>query len=468
MDSGWRYRVSSVTGVVLLTAIAVALVNNTTIQSVATTVPLLSRLPTDPPTGSEFTFELLVTVAIVASVFLPLYKPRPRRILDAVALAQKRVLVAVLVLATIGYFDYTYRLPRLTVVLVTPLLLVALPAWFVWIRKRPSSDGERTIIVGDDLQFIETVTSEVDETFLGYLCPTNIVTTPEQSMAIADGGIQSNGLERLGGLSRIEDVLVEYDVDTVVLAFEYADRAEFFGALDACYEYGVRARVHRDHTDSVLTASDGVGTLVDVEIEPWDIQDYVLKRAFDIVFATVGLVVLSPVIIGIAVAIKLDDGGSILYTQERTAVFGEAFNIYKFRSMSPGEASAEPAEDEENSRVTDVGKIVRRTHLDEVPQLWSILVGDMSVVGPRAVWTAEETLLEADTQAWRQRWFVKPGLTGLAQVNDIKSTNPSEKLRLDLKYIRQQSFWFDIGLVIRQIWKVATDVVATMNEIARR
>ncbi len=166
MDSGWRYRVASVAGVVVLTAAAVALVNNATIQSIAATIPVFNRLPTDPPTGSEFTFELLVTIAVVVSVFLPLYKPRPRRILDAIALAQKRVLVAVLVLATIGYFDYTYRLPRLTVVLVTPLLLVALPAWFVWIRKRPSSNGERTIVVGDDLKVIEEVASEVDGTLL--------------------------------------------------------------------------------------------------------------------------------------------------------------------------------------------------------------------------------------------------------------------------------------------------------------
>ncbi|RKS83247.1 lipopolysaccharide/colanic/teichoic acid biosynthesis glycosyltransferase [Haloarcula quadrata] len=463
MDSGWRYRVASVAGVAVLTAVAITLINNATIQSTATTIPIFDRLPTDPPTGSEFTFELLVTIAVVVSVFLPLYKPRPRRILDTVVLAQKRVLVAVLVLATIGYFDYTYRLPRLTVVLVTPLLLLALPAWFVWIRKRPSSNGERILVVGDDLQVIEEVASAVDGTLLGYLCPTSVVTTTERTEAIADGGLSANGLERLGGLSRIEDVLVEYDIDTVVLAFEHADRAEFFGALDACYEYGVGAKVHRNHTDSVLTASDEVGTLVDVEIEPWDIQDYILKRAFDIVFATVGLVVLSPVIVGIAVAIKMDDGGPILYTQERTAVFGEAFNIYKFRSMAPGGESATPVEDEKNNRITAVGKVLRRTHLDETPQLWSILVGDMSVVGPRAVWTAEESLLEADTQSWRQRWFVKPGLTGLAQVNNIESTNPSEKLRLDLKYIRKQSFSFDVKLVIRQIWKVLGDILTAVQ-----
>ncbi|KAA9398366.1 sugar transferase [Haloarcula sp. CBA1130] len=470
MDSGWRYRVASVTGVVLLTAIAVALVNNATFQTIATTVPLLSRLPTDPPTGSEFTFELLVTAVVVTSVFLPLYKPRPRRILDAVALAQKRVLVAVLVLATIGYFDYTYRLPRLTVVLVTPLLLVALPAWFVWIRERPSSDGERTIIVGDDVDIINEIAGEVEGTLLGYLCPTTVV-TPQDHVppAIADGGVQPNGFDRLGGLSRIEDVLVEFDIDTVVLAFEHADRAEFFGALDACYEHGVNARVHREHTDSVLTANTSAGTLVDVKIEPWDIQDYILKRAFDIVFATAGLVILSPIIIGIATAIKIDDGGSILYRQDRTAVFGETFPIYKFRSM------VENAEDETGAtisdedaggidpRVTSVGRILRQTHLDEIPQLWSILRGDMSVVGPRP----ERPELDSDIQTgvvdWQKRWFVKPGLTGPAQVNDVTGKEPGEKLRYDLEYVRKQSFSYDMKLVARQIWSVLIDIIFSLK-----
>jgi lipopolysaccharide/colanic/teichoic acid biosynthesis glycosyltransferase len=465
MDSGWRYRVASVAGVVVLTAVAIALVNNATIQSIATTIPILSRLPTDPPTGPEFTIELLVTIAVVVSVFLPLYKPRPRRILDAIALAQKRVLVAALVLATIGYFDYSYKLPRLTVVLVTPLLLVALPAWFVWIRKRPSSNGERTIVVGDNLQVIEEVASEVNGTLLGYLCPTSVITTIEQTEAIADGGTNPSGLERLGGLSRIEDVLVEYDIDTVVLAFEHADRAEFFGALDACYEYGVNAKVHRDHADSVLTASGGVGTLVDVEIEPWDIQDYILKRAFDIAFASAGLIALSPVIVGIVVAIKLEDGGSILYRQDRTAVFGETFSIYKFRSMienAEDETGAKISDEDAGGvdpRVTSVGRVLRQTHLDEIPQLWSILRGDMSVVGPRP----ERPELDSDIQTgvvdWQKRWFVKPGLTGPAQVNHVTGKEPGEKLRYDLEYVRDQSFSYDMKLVSRQIWSVIIDII---------
>ena len=98
--------------------------------------------------------------------------------------------------------------------------------------------------------------------------------------------------------------------------------------------------------------------------------------------------------------------------------------------------------------------------MDEVPQVWTSLTGDMSVVGPRAAWTDEEQLLEAETDSWRKRWFVKPGLTGLAQINDAKSTDPEAKLRYDIRYIREQSFSTDVMIVIRQLWKVAVDVVA--------
>jgi len=383
-----------------------------------------------------------------------------------VALTQKRVLVAMLTLAAVGYFDYTYRLPRTTLIAITPLLLVVLPAWFVWIRRRPTGDAKRAIIVGDDPDTVEALAADTEIPPMGYLCPTSAFradVTSDPVAAVADGGFKLGNLDRLGGLSRIEDVLVEYDVDTAVLAFEHTDRAEFFGALDACYEHGVEVLVHRDHADRVLTADTDVGTLVNVNVEPWDIQDHMLKRGFDVVFAVVGLVVLSPVICGIALAIKLEDGGSILYSQDRTAVFGETFNVFKFRSMVPEGESVKPVDDEVNDRITRVGHVLRQTHLDEIPQLWSILVGDMSLVGPRAVWTEEESLLEAQERSWRKRWFVKPGLTGLAQVNGAKSTNPEEKLRYDLQYVKQQSFTYDLKLVVRQIWKVGLDVVSAIG-----
>ena len=466
MDTGWRYRIASVLGVAVLTAAGTVAVNNGAVQSAAASVPILSRLPTDPPSGAEVSFEVLLTAAVVVGAFVPLYRPRPRRILDVIALAHKRVLVAVFALATIGYFDYTYRLPRLTLLLLTPILFVVLPLWFIWLRQ-PDTEPERAVVVGDDVGTIQQVVAAVDTPLLGCLCPTTALTVANASggsaRVIADGGAgEGASVDRLGGLSRIEDVLVEYDVDTAVLAFAEADRAEFFGALDACYEHGVDAKAHRDHADMVLTAGGSAGPLVDVEIEPWDVQDHILKRGFDVAFSLFGLVVLSPVILCIAAAIKLEDGGSILYSQERTAVFGETFDVYKFRSMVPDGESATPVDDDENDRITRVGGVLRKTHFDEIPQLWSILRGEMSVVGPRAVWVEEEYLLEDKSEMWRKRWFVKPGLTGLAQINDVSSLEPEGKLRYDLQYVRDQSFQYDLQIVARQLWKVLRDVRDTI------
>jgi lipopolysaccharide/colanic/teichoic acid biosynthesis glycosyltransferase len=100
---------------------------------------------------------------------------------------------------------------------------------------------------------------------------------------------------------------------------------------------------------------------------------------------------------------------------------------------------------------------LRQTHLDEIPQLWSVLVGDMSVVGPRPERPEIDADIETGVSDWSQRWFVKPGLTGLAQINSVTGTEPQKKLRYDIEYIRKQSFWFDMRIVVRQVWMVLVD-----------
>ena len=465
MNGGWRYRATSVLGTATLAFLAVVLANAPLTQAGLGMVPVLQTVVTGGATGAELTFEAGTATAIVLAAMAPLYKPRPRRILDIWMDAIRRTVLAVLALATIGYFDYTYRLPRATLVATGGLLLVALPLWFVVIRRRPAGNGERTVVIGDDPETMRDILSAVDRSVLGYVSPPTAYTGSEslepEQLGYADGGTAQvrtlDELPCLGGLSRLDEVLVDHDIDTAVLAFARPDRAEFFGALDTCYEYGVAAKVHRDHADIVLTSDVAGGELVEVDLEPWDWQDHIVKRVFDIVFAGVGLLVLSPLIAAIALAIKLDDGESVLYSQERTASFGDTFTVYKFRSMTPGYEDENPGE--EGNRVTRIGRFLRQTHLDEIPQLWSILIGDMSVVGPRAAWTTEEVLLEDKVDAWRKRWFVKPGLTGLAQVNNASSEAPKEKIRYDIEYIRQQSFWFDMQIVIRQIWTVLVDVV---------
>ncbi len=475
MVSSFRYRIVSIIGAAVLATIALLFANLQAVQEVSMAIPVYSRLPITTLENDTLVLSLVTVLLVQLAALLPLFKPRPRRVQDTIMLAQERVLLAAFALATIGYFDYTYRLPRTTLVLTTAFSLVLLPAWFVVIR-RERVDDRRTLVVGDDPGLIATCIRAVDGEPLGYVAPNWIAregsSEPSEPLT-ADGGAQggpvldggtlevadATELGRLGGLSRLDDVLVTHEVGAAVLAFRRTDRGEFFGALETCYANGVTAMVHRDHVRSVLTREEDRGELVRVQLEPLDWQDQAIKRTFDVGFSLVALVILAPVMLAIAAAVKLDSPGPALYAQERTASLGETFTVYKFRTMVMGGESDEPTEDHENDRITRVGNFLRKTHLDEIPQLWSILVGDMSVVGPRAAWTDEEARLESDLAEWRKRWFVKPGLTGFAQVNDASSVEPKRKLEYDVHYIRRQSFWFDVKILVRQFWQVGVDVV---------
>ena len=461
MDSGWRYRVGSVAGTAVIVTLAVGFANLSAVQAAFSHVPYFGRPAPEILTNDAFSVALLTTLVVLLASMWPLFKPRPRRMLDTILLTQRRVLLAMVGLAALGYFNYSYRLPRSTVMLTTATLLVALPLFMTAIRRRPRSSS-RAVIIGDDLESMRAILEASDLPIVGYVSPPSPYEhDPQQAsdVQVTDGGAADrlNELQPLGGFARLEDVLLEYDIDTALLAFGDTDREEFFGTLELCHDHGVAALVHREHADHVLTTDTGGGELVKIDLEPLDWQDHVIKRAFDTAFAGVALLALAPVSLLIAVAIKLDDCGPILYGQERTAAFGNTFTIYKFRSMTP--ATEDIAPESEGDRVTRVGRVLRKTHFDEIPQLWTILTGKMSVVGPRAVWTDEETLLETETARWRKRWFIKPGLTGLAQINDATSADPQVKLRYDLEYIRKQSFWFDLKIVIRQLWQVGTDAV---------
>lgn len=461
MLKGHVYRITAAVGVGLLTGLAVGVANLPISQRLITTyVPVFWRLDPQPLHGSDILFATVLTMGIVLVCLLPVCKPRPWRILDVIFVAQKRVIVAGLALATLGYFNYSYRLPRATLTMTIGVLVVLIPAWFVWIRQRPSTDAGRAVLIGDDPDQIRGLLARTDLPYVGYLSSSRVFEPADPQRAVTDGGMRAR---RLGGLSRIGDVFVDHDIDTAVLAFREPDRGEFFGALDACFAHGVTAKVPRQFADSVLSYDQRDAALVDVAVEPWDVQDYVVKRVFDLAFATIGLLLLSPVMVVIAIAIYLDDGTPVVYRQIRTSGFGESFTVHKFRSMTPADASPVPTAD--HDRITRIGAFLRQTHLDEIPQLWTILLGRMSVVGPRAVWVEEEDLLEADldTAQWRKRWFVKPGLTGLAQVNDAGSERPHEKLRYDLEYIRTQSFTYDVKLVVRQLWMVWGDVLDTLR-----
>ncbi len=175
----------------------------------------------------------------------------------------------------------------------------------------------------------------------------------------------------------------------------------------------------------------------------------IIKRAFDIVSSGIALILLSPLLLIASLAIKLSDGGPVLYKQTRLTKDGKEFKILKFRSMrvdAEKDGVARLSNGENDDRITPVGKIIRRLRFDEMPQLWNILVGDMSVVGPRPERPEIAKIYCEKMPDFQLRLQVKAGLTGYAQVYGRYNTDPYEKLEFDLLYINNMSIFVDLQL----------------------
>lgn len=181
------------------------------------------------------------------------------------------------------------------------------------------------------------------------------------------------------------------------------------------------------------------------------------KRLLDIILCIIAAIVAIPVTVIICVFVVLESNGNPIYSQERLGRYGKTFTLYKIRSMRCDAEKNGPQWAEKNDvRVTNIGKFIRKTRIDELPQLYNILKGDMAIVGPRperAVFTYE---FEKSITGFTNRLQVKPGLTGLAQVNGGYDLTPSEKLNWDLKYIEERSFLKDLKIILKTVLVVLT------------
>jgi lipopolysaccharide/colanic/teichoic acid biosynthesis glycosyltransferase len=187
----------------------------------------------------------------------------------------------------------------------------------------------------------------------------------------------------------------------------------------------------------------------------------VAKRAFDVFLSATGLLLSAPLWLAIAIAVKVEDGGPVFFAQDRTGKFGRTFRALKFRSMHP-DAEARSGAIQATAgdpRVTRVGRLLRATAMDELPQLWNILRGDMSFVGPRALRPGE---IEAEgggrlvrleeVPGFEHRITVRPGLTGLAQIYAPRDVPRRQKFRYDKVYVRKRSWMLDVRLILLSFW----------------
>lgn len=222
--------------------------------------------------------------------------------------------------------------------------------------------------------------------------------------------------------------------------------------LKYCYERSIRIYVAPEVTDILLRGAEGLHTFdtpfLLLRNHGLSFEQRIMKRAMDLVISFVLLLISSPFMLLTALAIKAEDRGPALFKQERVTLDGKKFQIYKFRSMIvDAEKDGARFSSKNDDRITKVGKFIRATRLDELPQLLNILKGDMSVVGPRPERQQYIEEFCKETPEFIYRLKVKAGLTGYAQIYGKYNTTPLDKLKLDLMYIESYSIFMDIRLI---------------------
>lgn len=178
-----------------------------------------------------------------------------------------------------------------------------------------------------------------------------------------------------------------------------------------------------------------------------------IKRLFDFIICLLGLVVLSPLFIIIAITIKCSSKGPVFYVQKRLGYKGKTIRVPKFRTMRVGAENegAQWSSGDKDERIYPFGRFLRKTRLDELPQLWCCVIGTMSIVGPRPERECFANEFEKYIHGFSERLKVKPGITGLAQVNGGYDLKPEEKIVYDIEYIEKRSLWLDIKILFKTV-----------------
>jgi exopolysaccharide biosynthesis polyprenyl glycosylphosphotransferase len=273
-----------------------------------------------------------------------------------------------------------------------------------------------------------------------------------------------NGLRSLGDLAELSDIIVDHRIDEIIIADSDFPERETIDLVDRAQRGGVRVRIAPSTMDVLVQRADFVPgqsiPLFELRSPRFEGFDFAVKRGFDLVISVLALLVLSPLLIVVALAIVLTSRGGALYRSSRPGIGGVPFDCLKFRTMYVDAELRQAALEQHNEatgalfkirddpRVTPVGKILRRFSLDELPQLWNVVRGQMSLVGPRPLPVRDFERLEE----WhKKRYLVLPGMTGLWQVSGRADLDFDDLVRLDFLYLERWSVSLDLTILLKTI-----------------
>lgn len=325
------------------------------------------------------------------------------------------------------------------------------------LMQRMVSSGigfNRTVLVGTESNCLQ-VLDKLRETHGSFHQIVGLVT------AGGNGAKGLDGVPVLGKVDRVSEILDKRSIDRVIVALTEDHYEQACNVLQACRNYRVDCRFVPDLFEGLSRKLDtnsvnGLPTISLGETPLYGVGRWT-KEFMDKVIASVALVVASPLMALCAILIKLDSEGPIFYSQERMGSDGRVFTMYKFRTMNKdAELNTGPIWAKENDpRCTAVGSFLRRTNLDELPQIFNVLKGEMSLVGPRPERPFFVNRFKHSVPKYMRRHMVKSGITGWAQVNGLRgNTSVEERTRYDLFYMENWSILFDLKILVRTLFSM--------------
>jgi exopolysaccharide biosynthesis polyprenyl glycosylphosphotransferase len=277
-------------------------------------------------------------------------------------------------------------------------------------------------------------------------------------MITSDGNHAPPGVRVLGDLDALSSVIEREGVDEVIIAMADASEQDMLNIISKCDRSTISIKVYPD-LFQIMAGQMSIGELGgmpllnvrDVALRGWKL---VLKRGIDLAGSIFGLVFLSPFLMLVALLVKLDSPGPVFLVQERMGLDGKRFFVFKFRSMRQDAEKQGPGWTvKDDPRVTRLGRFIRRTNIDELPQLINVFLGDMSLVGPRPERPVYVEEFRKRIPRYMERHREKAGMAGWAQVNGLRGdTSIEERTKYDLWYIENWSVWLDIKIILLTVW----------------
>ena len=269
-------------------------------------------------------------------------------------------------------------------------------------------------------------------------------------------GTEYRGIKVIGQIDNLFYILPENKLDEIAITLSLKDYDYLEGVVDICEKSGVHTKFIPDYSSLIPSrpyTEDLMGLpVINIRYVPLtNTGNMVIKRAMDIVGSIFGIIITSPIMLISAILVKLSSPGPVIFKQERVGLHNKPFYMYKFRSMAMQTAAEEKKgwTVRNDPRVTGIGKILRRTSIDELPQLFNILKGDMSLVGPRPERPQFVEKFKEEIPRYMVKHQVRPGLTGWAQVNGLRGDSSIKKrIEYDIYYIENWTIGFDIKIIL--------------------